>query len=360
MGQAPAHRAADGGGIASALARRARPGRALGPSCRHRPAGASRRSSGVVSTAAPPFLRPLCAAAARESERQPGHGSHPRRGCMTCPPLFRAEGTAPLPWPFMAPTMVLTDCPVRLGHAGQSGHDRARCLGRFRPSTSDSRNFAGTRHHQRYGDWRALGRTSGVFRGDSSGPKRSLEPPCQQHCRRSATPVVAPNSRHKALGKRVSGPQRRRLLSPQAGWARAVVLVVRGADDDDGDTLGPDSAPPPGGNDDAGRSASLQSRTRGPPSTRRVPSRDALHSTGRATPAGRPDQHRWLGSPLERFRLDGLGPKYHKLGHRVAYTREDLVARADSCRRASTSGVSASRDARDTIRGAAMGVGGPR
>lgn len=40
---------------------------------------------------------------------------------------------------------------------------------------------------------------------------------------------------------------------------------------------------------------------------------------------------------LERFRVDGRGPNYLKLGRRVAYRREDLTAWADSQRRSSTS-----------------------
>lgn len=40
---------------------------------------------------------------------------------------------------------------------------------------------------------------------------------------------------------------------------------------------------------------------------------------------------------LERFRVDGRGPKYLKLGRRIAYAREDLIAWADSRRRSSTS-----------------------
>ena len=40
---------------------------------------------------------------------------------------------------------------------------------------------------------------------------------------------------------------------------------------------------------------------------------------------------------LERFRWDGRGPKYLKLGRRVVYAREDLTAWAESRRRASTS-----------------------
>jgi predicted DNA-binding transcriptional regulator AlpA len=63
---------------------------------------------------------------------------------------------------------------------------------------------------------------------------------------------------------------------------------------------------------------------------------------------------------LERFRLDGRGPKYHKLGRRVAYTREDLVAWADSRRRSSASDVPLPRDARVSARGAALRVEGPR
>jgi predicted DNA-binding transcriptional regulator AlpA len=40
---------------------------------------------------------------------------------------------------------------------------------------------------------------------------------------------------------------------------------------------------------------------------------------------------------LERFRVSGHGPKYLKLGRRIAYVREDLTAWADSRRRSSTS-----------------------
>ena len=40
---------------------------------------------------------------------------------------------------------------------------------------------------------------------------------------------------------------------------------------------------------------------------------------------------------LERFRIDGRGPKYLKLGRRVAYARDDLMAWAESRRRSSTS-----------------------
>jgi predicted DNA-binding transcriptional regulator AlpA len=39
---------------------------------------------------------------------------------------------------------------------------------------------------------------------------------------------------------------------------------------------------------------------------------------------------------LERFRVDGRGPRYLKLGRRVAYTREDLMSWAESRRRSST------------------------
>ncbi len=40
---------------------------------------------------------------------------------------------------------------------------------------------------------------------------------------------------------------------------------------------------------------------------------------------------------LERFRVDGRGPRYLKLGRRVAYAREDLMSWAESRRRSSTS-----------------------
>ena len=44
---------------------------------------------------------------------------------------------------------------------------------------------------------------------------------------------------------------------------------------------------------------------------------------------------------LERFRVNGRGPKYLKLGRRIAYARDDLTAWADSQRRSSTSDKSA-------------------
>lgn len=47
---------------------------------------------------------------------------------------------------------------------------------------------------------------------------------------------------------------------------------------------------------------------------------------------------------LERFRLEGRGPMFLKLGRRVVYSRDDLVAWAESQRRTSTS------DARGTER----------
>ena len=40
---------------------------------------------------------------------------------------------------------------------------------------------------------------------------------------------------------------------------------------------------------------------------------------------------------LECFRIDGRGPKYLKLGRRVAYSRDDLMAWVESRRRSSTS-----------------------
>jgi len=40
---------------------------------------------------------------------------------------------------------------------------------------------------------------------------------------------------------------------------------------------------------------------------------------------------------LERFRLEGRGPAFLKLGRRVVYSRDDLVAWAESQRRTSTS-----------------------
>ncbi len=40
---------------------------------------------------------------------------------------------------------------------------------------------------------------------------------------------------------------------------------------------------------------------------------------------------------LERFRVSGRGPSYLKLGRRVAYSCEDLIAWAESRRRSSTS-----------------------
>jgi hypothetical protein len=40
---------------------------------------------------------------------------------------------------------------------------------------------------------------------------------------------------------------------------------------------------------------------------------------------------------LERFRLEGRGPMFLKLGRRVVYSRDDLLAWAESQRRTSTS-----------------------
>ena len=61
----------------------------------------------------------------------------------------------------------------------------------------------------------------------------------------------------------------------------------------------------------------------------------------------------FLGLPartLERFRLEGRGPAFLKLGRRVVYARADLVAWAESHRRTSTSdngsGGTGSRPAR--------------
>jgi hypothetical protein len=57
------------------------------------------RSGGAAVSEAPlSLLRPLCAAAARGSERQASHGLHPRRGCLTCPPpLFVPKARPSLP-----------------------------------------------------------------------------------------------------------------------------------------------------------------------------------------------------------------------------------------------------------------------
>jgi hypothetical protein len=40
---------------------------------------------------------------------------------------------------------------------------------------------------------------------------------------------------------------------------------------------------------------------------------------------------------LERFRVEGRGPSFLKLGRRVAYSRDDLVRWAEAQRRSSTS-----------------------
>lgn len=40
---------------------------------------------------------------------------------------------------------------------------------------------------------------------------------------------------------------------------------------------------------------------------------------------------------LERFRVEGRGPAFLKLGRRVVYSRDDLVAWAEAQRRRSTS-----------------------
>lgn len=53
-----------------------------------------------------------------------------------------------------------------------------------------------------------------------------------------------------------------------------------------------------------------------------------------------PEAARLLGlSPrtLEKYRCEGMGPIYHKLGGRVVYTVADLVAWIDACARQSTS-----------------------
>jgi predicted DNA-binding transcriptional regulator AlpA len=50
---------------------------------------------------------------------------------------------------------------------------------------------------------------------------------------------------------------------------------------------------------------------------------------------------------LERFRIDGRGPKYLKLGRRVAYAREDLMAWAESQRRSSTADVEGGAELND-------------
>ncbi len=40
---------------------------------------------------------------------------------------------------------------------------------------------------------------------------------------------------------------------------------------------------------------------------------------------------------LEKDRLEGSGPPFHKFGRRVLYKLEDVLAWAESCRRTSTS-----------------------
>jgi len=42
---------------------------------------------------------------------------------------------------------------------------------------------------------------------------------------------------------------------------------------------------------------------------------------------------------LERWRVEGRGPAYRKLGRRVFYARDDLVAWANEQKRHSTSGA---------------------
>lgn len=51
---------------------------------------------------------------------------------------------------------------------------------------------------------------------------------------------------------------------------------------------------------------------------------------------------------LERFRVDGRGPSFLKLGRRVLYSRDDLVKWAEAQRRSSTSdtGPNARHDGR--------------
>lgn len=44
---------------------------------------------------------------------------------------------------------------------------------------------------------------------------------------------------------------------------------------------------------------------------------------------------------LERFRVEGRGPSFLKLGRRVVYSREDLVKWAEAQRRSSTSDLGA-------------------
>lgn len=46
---------------------------------------------------------------------------------------------------------------------------------------------------------------------------------------------------------------------------------------------------------------------------------------------------------LERWRVEGRGPAFRKLGRRVLYTREDLLAWAEQQRRTSTSDCGARR-----------------
>ena len=47
---------------------------------------------------------------------------------------------------------------------------------------------------------------------------------------------------------------------------------------------------------------------------------------------------------LERFRVEGRGPSFLKLGRRVVYSREDLVEWAEAQRRRSTSDCSPGTD----------------
>ncbi|WP_238123101.1 MULTISPECIES: helix-turn-helix transcriptional regulator [unclassified Xanthobacter] len=48
---------------------------------------------------------------------------------------------------------------------------------------------------------------------------------------------------------------------------------------------------------------------------------------------------------LEKFRCDGTGPIYHKLGGRVVYALADLHAWVEACARQSTSGSASSKPA---------------
>ena len=48
---------------------------------------------------------------------------------------------------------------------------------------------------------------------------------------------------------------------------------------------------------------------------------------------------------LDRYRVQGAGPTFHKFGNRVRYTRADLEAWAAGQRRSSTSDGPASRGA---------------